>query len=98
MGYRAYCENLCGGYIDRPDPSENPSDSFESNKIIADLFRESQMIQALRAVWPVYPSAAEMQLDLSSQVFGDSAFHEFIEVEIDTEMDKIVEENGSSVS
>lgn len=56
------------------------------------------MIQALRAVWPVYPSAAEMQLDLSAQVFGDSAFHEFIEVEIDTEMDKIVEENGSSVS
>lgn len=22
-GYRAYCENLCGGYIDRPEPTEN---------------------------------------------------------------------------
>ena len=33
-GYRAYCENLCGGYIDRPEPNEDMGTAFESYKEI----------------------------------------------------------------
>lgn len=56
------------------------------------------MLQPLLNVWPKYASAADMELDLSSTVYGDSTMHEFLEIELDTELEKKIEEKGENIS
>lgn len=73
-GYRAYCENLCGGFIDRPDPAT--SSAFESAKKVSEQFWQDPMTQGLRAVWPKYGSKAEHALDFTYQVYAHSSVHE----------------------
>jgi hypothetical protein len=53
-GYREYCENLCGGFIDRPHPDTR--DAWEDTMKVAKELRDNPMTQALRAVWPLYES------------------------------------------
>jgi len=38
-----------------------------------------------------------MELDFGSQVFGGPAFHEFLETELDTELDKLYEKDPSNI-
>lgn len=85
-GYRAFCENLCGGYIDRPEPE------FEKYKEIQGYFWDSAYTQALRSVWPKYGSEAEFLLDKQFEVYGDEAFHEMLQTEVQTELEKLIEE------
>ena len=77
-GYRAYCENLCGGYIDRPEPTENIGKSHQAYLKVAKEFRDDGMIQALRSVWPVYEDEDAMELDFDYQVYGSPDLHDFM--------------------
>lgn len=70
-GYWVYCENLCGGYIDWPEPTENIKKSYKSYLEVAKQFWDDGMIQALRSVWPVYDSEEAMAQDFELQVYGD---------------------------
>lgn len=49
------------------------------------------MIQAMRSFWPIYETPNDMRIDFSSQVYGNYAMHEFIEEELRTEIEKIVD-------
>lgn len=89
-GYRAYCENLCGGYIDRPDPTA----IYPAYEQIQTLFYDSSYIQALRNVWPKYDSSAEYIQDLQFEIFGDEALHELLQSEINIELEKLLEEGN----
>ena len=87
-GYRTYCENLCGGYIDRPEPTDNMKKSHQAYIPIAEEFLDDGMIQALKSVWPVYEEDDDMALDFDYQVYGSPEMHEYIIEWMDEKIDR----------
>ena len=80
-GYRAYCENLCGGFIDRPSPIS--SEAFKSySSDVAPFLYDDKMAQALRSVWPKYGSQKDMAEDFEYLVFADEERHDEILVSL----------------
>jgi hypothetical protein len=97
-GYRTYCENLCGGYIDRPDPVDNLTIAFESNHECSTEFKSNTMTQALHAVWPLYESKDDMRLEFEAQVYGSEEMHEEIEEKLDEALEVLAGDGKEEVT